>query len=195
MPWPPRFLFISGRLAIDFVHTGGEGWRARWERWGSPRDLAEWMHACPLLAVRATVSKSDLAEAEMLREAIWGAAHDVLRRRAIDSASLSTIHRAALRPSLVPMLRGGTKVWAGGATGRQALSTVARDAIDLFGTEAKNRLRECQRPDCYLLFVDTSRPGKRTWCAMRRCGNLEKIARYRAKSRRADNQPNKEKAK
>jgi CGNR zinc finger/Bacteriocin-protection, YdeI or OmpD-Associated len=60
------------------------------------------------------------------------------------------------------------------------LSAVARDAIDVFGTAAvRARLRRCSNPLCALLFVDSSRPGKRAWCTMRRCGNLSKLARYR----------------
>jgi predicted RNA-binding Zn ribbon-like protein len=64
-------------------------------------------------------------------------------------------------------------------TAAQILSNVSRDAIELFGTGLRARLRECRNPNCGLLFVDLSRPGKRRWCAMRRCGNLNKIARYR----------------
>jgi hypothetical protein len=41
------------------------------------------MKECPLLGVDALVGRSDLAEARVLREAIWVAAHDVLRHRAI----------------------------------------------------------------------------------------------------------------
>lgn len=181
--WPPRWLFISGRLAIDFVHTGGEGSRARWERWLAPDDLAEWMAVCPSLAVMASVTERDLASARALREAIWDAAQSTLRGRVVAASAARAISRAAAEPDLVPLLRGGTRAWAPGALGAHALSTVARDAIELFGGELRSRLRECRRPDCHLLFVDTSRPGERTWCSMRRCGNLEKVARYRAGQR------------
>src|SRR5215207_3606633 len=38
-----RFIFISGRLCIDFTQTGGEtGKRAAWERFHAPSDLADW---------------------------------------------------------------------------------------------------------------------------------------------------------
>jgi len=180
VPWPPRFLFISGRLALDFVHTGGEGERAHWERWHTARDLAEWMEACPMLAVKARVTDDDVAIARELREAIWTGAQAVLRGTPVAPA---LIDRVAAAPPLVPVLRKGDKAWASGSTGAQALSTVARDAIDLFGTAARERLRRCQNPRCALLFVDTSRPGKRAWCTMQRCGNLSKIARYRAGQR------------
>jgi predicted RNA-binding Zn ribbon-like protein len=180
MAWPPRFLFIAGRLCLDFVHTGGQGFRARWERWHTPQDLAEWMEACPLLAVRARVTAADLADAGQLREAIWEAAQAHLRGKALPAKAAALIETVAARPDLVPVLRQGKRAWSPRARGAQALSAVARDAIALFGTDAVDRLRECARHNCYLLFVDLSRGGRRAWCTMRRCGNLQKIARYRA---------------
>jgi predicted RNA-binding Zn ribbon-like protein len=29
------------------------------------------------------------------------------------------------------------------------------------------------------MFIDRSRPGRRRWCSMERCGNRDKTARYR----------------
>lgn len=181
MAWPPRFLFISGRLALDFVHTGGEGFRARWERWATPTDLAEWLEACPGLQVRARVSADDLRAARALREAVWSCAQAAIAGAELPAPARAVIVRAAARPDLVPTLRGGVMTWATSAKGAQALSRVARDAIELFGTTAAARLRRCQNPRCYLLFVDTSRAGERRWCTMRRCGNLAKLARYRGR--------------
>lgn len=89
------------------------------------------------------------------------------------------IHEAAAAPDLVPVLRKGVASWADASTARAALASIARDAIALFGGEQRQRLRECRNPHCPLLFVDTSRPGRRAWCTMRRCGNLEKTSRYR----------------
>jgi predicted RNA-binding Zn ribbon-like protein len=183
--WPPRFLFISGRISLDFVHTGGEGFRARWERWHTPRDLADWMLACPGLRVRADVDGQDVAAARALREAIWEAAQAHLHRRPIPTPVVRTLNEAVQAADLVPALKGGKKVWAAGARGSQVLASVARDAIDLFGTAVQARLRECKGPKCLLLFVDLSRPGQRAWCTMRRCGNLSKLARYRSSLRKA----------
>jgi predicted RNA-binding Zn ribbon-like protein len=66
------------------------------------------------------------------------------------------------------------------------MATIARDAIELFTSDHAGRIRECANPRCILLFVDTSRPGKRRWCSMDRCGNLAKTRRYR---RRATSTP------
>lgn len=61
-----------------------------------------------------------------------------------------------------------------------ALSVLARDAIDLFGGPLARRVRVCAAEDCGLLFVDASRPGRRRWCSMQRCGNLAKVRKHRA---------------
>ena len=181
MSWPPRFLFIGNRLCVDFVLTGGEGRRAHWERWGEPADLLDWYAASSLKLVLPRVSPRALRSARDLREAIWEGAQAVLRKAAPPTTVIRELERAAARPDLVPVWNSGRTAWAPDSTATQALSNVARDALLLFGSEAKDRLRECRNPDCSLLFVDTSRPGRRSWCAMGRCGNMQKTKRYRRK--------------
>lgn len=67
---------------------------------------------------------------------------------------------------------------------RQALSTLVRDAIDLFSSPLAGRIRTCAAEDCGLLFVDTSRPGWRRWCSMERCGDRAKKHTARATSKK-----------
>lgn len=179
MPWPPRFLFIANRLCVDFVLTGGEGARAHWERWSTPKDLVEWFEACSLRVSLAHVGRRELRAAYELREAGWETAQRTLAGKSPSRKAVATFEHAAAKPDLVPMWRWGRVAWAPDATTSQALSAVARDALRFYGSEACERLRECRNPRCPLLFVDTSRPGRRAWCAMRRCGNMEKTARYR----------------
>ncbi|MFE7130281.1 CGNR zinc finger domain-containing protein [Streptomyces sp. NPDC057638] len=53
-------------------------------------------------------------------------------------------------------------------------------AVVLTGPHA-HRVRVCAAHDCQLLFADTSRPGRRRWCSMERCGNREKVRAHRAR--------------
>ena len=181
MGWPPRFLFIASRLALDFVHTGGEGFRAKWERWDSPRDFAEWAAACPLLGLGETpeVTSQDLESARELREAIWAASQQILAARKVSDDISTMINRHAQPPLMTPLLVQGALQWAKPITGTQVLSAVARDAVILFGTTDRARVKKCANPNCFLMFVDTSRAQRRKWCTMQRCGNLNKISRYR----------------
>ena len=96
-------------------------------------------------------------------------------------ADIAAVNEAAARPPLVRALlpEGGTTVVA--PTVAAALATLARDAVDLFGGPLAGRIRMCAADDCGLLFVDTSRPGRRRWCSMERCGNRAKIRTHRAR--------------
>lgn len=186
MPWPPHFLFIGDTLAIDFVHSGGAGDRARWERWYTPDDLRDWSEASPDLGIRPLAGNADVTAAHALREALWRTARGRLAGAAPEPEDLALIEAHAACPDLVPVLRGGVRRWAEPAAFAQVLSAAARDAIDLFGTARAERFRECANPMCRLMFEDRSHAGRRRWCTMRRCGNLTKVARHRARKKGDD---------
>jgi predicted RNA-binding Zn ribbon-like protein len=176
-----RFLFLSGRLCLDFVHTGGAAERRVFEQWHTPSDLADWLATSPLRVTGIVVSTANLRTAHALREAIWHTALACLRRKRLPTAQIELINRLAQAPDLAPQLDGTTQrsVWHPSLSLSAALSTVARDAIALFASEQAHSIRQCANPQCLLLFVDASRPGKRRWCSMDRCGNRAKVSTYR----------------
>ena len=151
-----------------------------WEALHGTGDLARWFAACSLRADGVEVSARDLRVAWELREAIWRSAQRARGALAPLEGDVSTINRVAAEPALAPQLGAGGGVrWAEPLLGSAALSSVARDAVDLFAGPEAGRVRECANPRCSLLFVDNSRPGRRRWCSMERCGNRDKTARYR----------------
>ena len=87
------------------------------------------------------------------------------------------------RPPLVPELAAGgtTAEWAAQVRATQALSTLAREMIELLSGAVSGRIRECASDDCPLVFVDSSRPGAQRWCAMEPCGNRHKLRALRAR--------------
>ena len=176
-----RFIFISGRLCIDFTQTGGEtGKRAAWERFHQPSDLADWFAASPLQAEGILVSTEEFEVALSLREAIWRLAQAIRQNETPLAEDVDTINRVAATPDLPPqlVLDGLQQVWHSPAA-TAGLSIIARDAIDLFSGELRSRIKQCENPNCGLMFVDASRPGKRRWCLMKRCGNMAKTSQYR----------------
>ncbi len=176
-----EFPFRSGRLCLDFSATLGGRYRGGFERLRSTDDLRRWLRDSGLSSRPAPLSEHYLEAARELREAIYRLAHPKGKARAGDVA---TLNRWAGLPPLAPKLAAdGTVSLQGSAEG--ALSTLARDAIDLLTGPLARRIRECARPDCSLLFVDASRPGRRRWCSMERCGNLRKTAAYRRRKRQA----------
>lgn len=179
----------TGALCLDFVYTGGAGSRARWETLHSPADLGRWVRSCRLGAVAPlprvlAVTDAELAEARELREVLWRCGNDAADGRGVRPGDAAALSRWATVPDLVPALADGRAAWSEPVTGVQVVSALARDAIALFGGPAADRVRRCAATDCALLFLDTSRPGARRWCAMARCGN-----RTKARTRRSSRQP------
>ncbi|MGW3495944.1 CGNR zinc finger domain-containing protein [Streptomyces sp. NPDC001020] len=179
------FNFRSGRLCLAFVATVGERWRDNHERLRRPSDLGRWCREAGLLDEPVTVTSRDLAEARELREAIYRQAQRVISGRREARRDEALINSAAGAPPLVPVLRSGRVhlTLPPSEAGQAVLSTLARDAIDLFGSSACGRIRECASHECGLLFVDTSRPGKRRWCSSSACGGKERAAAYRRRKR------------
>jgi predicted RNA-binding Zn ribbon-like protein len=175
------FNFRSARLCLAFVATVGERWRGNYERLREPADLTRWYREVGLLDDPVEVTADGLDTAREVREAIHRAAKALVAGRKPARADEALINAAAAAPSLVPVIRRGTgRLTAPPETGEAAaLSTVARDAIDLFTGSLAGRVRECASPECALLFVDTSRPGTRRWCSSDACGSRDRSATYR----------------
>ncbi|MFI8894900.1 CGNR zinc finger domain-containing protein [Streptomyces paradoxus] len=183
------YRFDPGTLCLELTTTGGPGFFARWEVLHEPSDLVAWAGLSRLPdGLDLTVSAAELERARTLRDAVLLLAADRAHGRPPHTPHLDVVNAAAAAPPLVARIEpDGTRSWAPGATGTHLLATVARDAIDLFTGPYADRIRECGAHNCRLLFVDTSRPGRRRWCAMEHCGNREKVRAHRA--RRAPTEP------
>lgn len=189
---PPRtadgdaFRFRAGRLSLDLCST--LLWRhvSPIEQLQEPADLARWLHEAGVRPVPTAVHDDDLNATRALREAIYELAHDRIAGRALSDAAVATLNAMAAHPDPVPALTADGRVaCTADAPAAAALSRVARDAIELLTGASSARLRECAAPDCAFLFVDTSRPGRRRWCAMNRCGNREHVREHRRRQRDA----------
>ena len=204
------FRFDAGAVCLDFAHTGGEGRYAVFETLHEPAHLGEWLAQPPLAAVLTVpATTQELAAAKVLRQAIWDASHAQAAHRPLPTAAVAAINRAAAAPPLTPELASsvappvaaglagssaaapplapgpaGVSVaaeWAAPVRATQALSTMAREMIELLSGSFSGRIRECASGDCPLVFVDMSRPGARRWCSMERCGNRHKLRALRAR--------------
>jgi predicted RNA-binding Zn ribbon-like protein len=175
------FNFRSGRLSLAFVATVGERWRRKIERLRGPADLARWYREAGLLEETVTVTPAGLERARSVREAVHRCAKALIAGHTAAETDEALINAAASAAPLVPVLRRGAGLLTAPSANAEAaaLSTVARDAIDLFTGTLAARIRECDSPECALLFVDTSRPGRRRWCSSTACGNKDRSATYR----------------
>jgi predicted RNA-binding Zn ribbon-like protein len=158
-------------------------------------DLAFWL-AIVTDAAAVEVRRGDLGRAKVLREAIRLCALEVVAGGPLTPDHVAMINEFARPAPLVPLMTDDGQVQLQAGTAVQAMSTVARDAIDLFTAELSTneppadrkasahpcRLRVCAADDCGLFILDTSRPNNRRWCSMELCGNRSKIRAYRARN-------------
>jgi predicted RNA-binding Zn ribbon-like protein len=190
------FPFIGGRPCLNFVATLGKRHATPLERLPDPDALARWITEAGLSAetddTPVRVTEGDLTHARTLREALYRLVRAAMAGEAPDPADVARANEAAARPDHAPQLAeprhdgAGPRQplrWTAGHPGPAALATVARDAVLLVGGPLLARVKECENPECSLLFLDDSQARRRRWCSMDRCGNLAKVAGYRSRSR------------
>ena len=180
-----RWWFDSGSFALDFAYTGPMGVDPAWERLHAPDDLTAWLQERFPVAV-GTARSRDLFDAISLRDAIGRMARASAHGEEVRAQDIDLVNLYAATPDIPPVLAGGSRQ-AGRSvqTVGQALSTIARDAVDLFGAANADRIRECSG-DCGIVYLDTSRAATRRWCSMQRCGNRAKVRAHRERARKGD---------
>lgn len=180
------FHFETGRLCLNFTATLAERHGASFDRWRSPADLARWCAEAGLLAL-AKAGTADLGKARDLREAIYRVIELRHAGRPPKPADIALVNNWAVQPVAAPLLdgKGAGITYAARDPFAANLAAIARDAIDLVTGPDLTRLRECAEHSCSVLFVDLSRPGKRRWCSMNRCGNKVKKAAFRERQTEA----------
>ena len=183
------YVFDPGALCLELLVTGGPGAYARFEVLHEPRDLAAWLAVSRLHLdpERVRVTGAELSAARRLRDSLWRVTDAHRGGLPFPREDVAEVNRAAARTPLAPAMdTGGVRSWVQPADATAVLSTFARDAVDLFGGDLADRVRECGSDDCRLVFVDTSRPGRRRWCSMERCGNRQKVRALRARRETGD---------
>jgi predicted RNA-binding Zn ribbon-like protein len=174
------FRFRNTRLCFTLPATlGDRGSSEPYERLQEPRDLARWCVEIGLFERPPIVDELRLSKAVTLREAIQRTGEAIVRGQTPEASDITQINVAASVEVVPQLSEDGTSIrWVAGSV-EGALSYVARDAIELYSSKLRQRIRICENPECAGLFVDESRPGKRRWCSMTTCGDQAKKARIR----------------
>ncbi|MFF0837730.1 CGNR zinc finger domain-containing protein [Streptomyces sp. NPDC003388] len=175
--------FKCGASVLDFIGT----LRARrnevpTEMLISPESLEAWFRESGLVDADTPCEPLDLQRAIALREAVYQLVVATLAGDDYDAEALAVVNDTARTPSAVPQLvrRGYRRVEA---APQQALSSIARQAVQLLGGPDAALLKECSRGECTQIYLDRSHGNRREWCAMDPCGNRIKAAAYRARKR------------
>jgi predicted RNA-binding Zn ribbon-like protein len=179
------FTYDSGRLCLDCAATISDRAGEALERWETPHHLAVWCVDVGLLDVLPNVSRPQLLRARLLREAIYRLVNAARTGASPDRRVIELVNEWAAKSVVFPKLASDGKSASQRANSfvEAALAAVSRDAIDLVTGRGLGKVRECAAASCSMLFVDRSRPGRRRWCSMQRCGNRAKIALHRKRGR------------
>ncbi|MEW2035056.1 CGNR zinc finger domain-containing protein [Streptomyces roseifaciens] len=177
------YRFDPGALCLELLVTGGPGPYRRYEVLHEPGDLAAWAERSRLTPTPVLeISEAEVTGMRELRDALFRVFMAHTHGEPHPQSDLETINEAAARPSLAPAVAPtGERHWAGTPSGTQLAATVARDAVELLTGPYAHRIRTCAAGDCNLIYVDTSRPGRRRWCSMEHCGNRHKVRALRAR--------------
>lgn len=168
-----------GHPVLEFTATRARRRDQPHERLETAEDLSRWLELSGV-ARGARCTQRLLVEARRLREAIYEVIEAARHAGRPPAAAVALVNGWAKQPGRAPRLELSLRVtWVGPDPARAALTQLARAAIELATGPELARVRNCADPTCSLMFIDRSRPGRRRWCSMDRCGNRAKTARYR----------------
>ena len=187
-PWEAAH-FVGGHIALDLANTVFHRKKslADNELLKSVSDISSWCQSVGLISPVNAHQLNNCAGDEFVqavqrvREQVWTLFHAISNGEAPSSKALGNLLRIAGLGSsaeIISFTDAELKELAGNFADPEAIpAALAMFAIEAFFTLPKARVKAC--PRCGWLFIDTSKGGRRRWCSMSTCGNLEKAARYR----------------
>ncbi|MGW7422982.1 CGNR zinc finger domain-containing protein [Streptomyces sp. NPDC054813] len=176
-------VFVCGNPALDFAATLRARRSVRFEMFVTPDRLNAWYVESGIVDAVSPGEEADVEQARNVREAVYRLVTARRLGEEYDGAALTIVNNAARKPPAVPQLTPSGR-WTQ-ATPEEALSLVARHAVELLSGPDVPLLKECENPECTRTYIDRSRGMRRQWCGMESCGNRIKAAAYRARKKAA----------
>ncbi|GDY61232.1 hypothetical protein AQJ43_08940 [Streptomyces avermitilis] len=176
-------VFVCGNPALDFAATLRARRSLRFEMFASPDRLDAWYRESGVVDAVSPSQEADVEQAVAVREAIYELVTARRLGEAYADEALSVVNGAARKPPATPQLTAAGR--RTDATPEEALSTVARHAVEVLSGPDVPLLKECGNPECTRVYIDRSRGMRRQWCGMESCGNKLKAAAYRARKKEA----------
>ena len=141
----------------------------------SDEDLDAWLESQEDRVPPLEPGERDVAAWRSLREAITAAFEAALAGQSLPIQAVEHINACA--GPVVPQLRDGRREYVPCG----ALAAVAASAIEILGTETRERLRFCAAPSCGMYYL--GHRADQQWCSPA-CGTRARVARHAARSRR-----------
>ncbi|WP_443750075.1 CGNR zinc finger domain-containing protein [Asticcacaulis solisilvae] len=184
----------GGRLCLDFVNTIHDRFAAGPEDYlATPERYVEWARRTGALGSDEDVAPPGSGEARLMKDV--RTLRDALFRVLAASIDGHPLPADALRVANAWLLEArkdqalgpdGQLVQSGPrGDARRPLKCIALDLVDTLEAARAGRLKlkHCaNQTSCGWLFADTTKNGKRRWCAMQTCGTLSKMATQRERS-------------
>jgi predicted RNA-binding Zn ribbon-like protein len=179
VPW----FFDAGSDSLEFAYSGDMRREDLGERLTAPADLGRWLADRIDRVDPDEVTDRDLSDALNLRNALTGLYLATASGAPLPPDDIDTVNLYAATPDIPPALEGGQRqAGAGRIRVGQVLSTLARDAVEIFRHLDEKRVRTCDDSTCRMVFHDESRTNNRRWCSMERCGNRAKVRAHRERA-------------
>jgi predicted RNA-binding Zn ribbon-like protein len=186
----------GGRLCIDFANSIHDRFaRVAEDYLATPERYAEWARRTGAVAAgeqlhlpQADAARTRLmTELRTLREALFrllGARADGV---ALPADALDIANRWLLKARKDQLIGRDGQLLLRGEPGdaRLPLKRIALDLVDTLALARAGRLelkRCANQSSCGWLFADTSKNGRRRWCAMQTCGVASKMSTLRQRS-------------
>ncbi|MFF2901077.1 CGNR zinc finger domain-containing protein [Streptomyces sp. NPDC057966] len=176
-------VFVCGNPALDFAATLRARRSVRFEMLATPERLRAWYLESGIVDAVSPGDRADVDRAIAVREAVYQLVTARRLGKEYADDALDVLNGAARKPPAAPQLTASGRRTE--ATPDEALSTVARQAIELLSGPDVPLLKECGNPECTRIYIDRSRGMRRQWCGMESCGNKIKAAAYRARKKSA----------
>ena len=182
------FIFVANNLALDFLNTESLVDDIVVERLTSGSDVLGWLQEADAQSLSYDdASPSLLGLALELREEM----KDCLAMAKLGKPfKADTVNSILEKGSSTPRLCWDDELGKFIVTERYdsvsdeaLLHPVARAFVDLIADIDLNLVKQCEAPDCILMFHDQTKSRRRRWCSMALCGNRMKVAAHRSRVR------------
>lgn len=186
----PRFQFVAGNIALDFVNTVGDRLSSkRRDYFKSEKDIALWVKAAGLSS--KDKPEISLRETLTIRESLYKIFLSALNSRRPSKSDLNLLNNLVKKSkanwTLQPTNDEFTWQWESGSSVPFSMAQVAEAAVELLTSKDLRLLRQCRDAKCGWIFIDRSQGRRRKWCSMKDCGNRAKARTFLRKSSKSRN--------
>lgn len=180
----------GGRLCLDFVNTIHDRFAAETEDYiSTPERYVQWASRAGAPGPSEDVDPGEegdrlMADVRVLRDAVYRLLSARVDQAPLPADALSVAnHWLILARQSQVLDENGLLTWrAEPGDLRLPLKCIALDVVDTLADAraGKLKLKRCaNHTSCGWLFADTSKNGRRRWCAMETCGTMSKMATRR----------------